>query len=78
MKLLVEVVGWYGALAILGAYFLVSFSMIESTGLVYQLLNLTGAIGIIAVSSYKKVWQSVSLNVIWGIIALVAIVQIFV
>ncbi|MCC6564079.1 hypothetical protein IT087_04275 [Candidatus Uhrbacteria bacterium] len=77
-NLLVEIAGWYGALAILAAYFLGSFGLLAPTGFWYQALNLTGAIGIIIVAGYKKVYQSVALNVVWGIIALVAIVQIFV
>ncbi|MCK9360828.1 hypothetical protein M0Q28_01195 [Patescibacteria group bacterium] len=77
-NLLIEIAGWYGALAILAAYFLGSFGVLAPTGLAYQLLNLTGAVGIIVVAAYKKVYQSVALNVVWGIIAVVAIVQLFV
>ncbi len=44
-KMFAEIVDWYGAVAIVGAYALNSFSVITFDSLSYQLLNLTGAIG---------------------------------
>lgn len=75
-KLLAEVAGWYGALAILTAYALVSFNVLESDGLVFQLLNLTGALGVLTISIYKKVGQTVALNVFWALVALIAVISI--
>jgi hypothetical protein len=77
-QVLAESVGWYGAVAILAAYALVSFNIISGNGLIFQLLNLTGAIGIIAIASYKKVRQSIVLNIFWGIVAIVAIIRIYI
>lgn len=77
-QLTAEVAGWYGTFAILTAYILVSFNVITGDGLTFQLLNLTGAIGIIAIAAYKGLTQSIVLNVFWGIIAVVAIVNIYV
>lgn len=71
-----ELIGWYGTVAIVGAYALLSFSIIQSNSLPYQLLNLTGAIGIAIVSLYKKTYQPGVLNIIWTVIALVAIINI--
>lgn len=73
---LIEIIGWYGAIALLGAYTLVSFSLVKSDSLSYQLLNLTGAIGIAWVSIYKKAFQPGVLNIIWAIIALIAIIKL--
>jgi len=75
-KLIAELAGWYGAVAILTAYTLVSFKVISADELVFQLLNLTGAIGIIIISTYKKVAQSILLNCVWGIVAIIAIFNI--
>lgn len=74
--LLAEIFGWYGAIAILGAYALVSFLVIPSNGLIFQILNLTGALGLMAVAYYKKVYQSVVLNIVWSIIGIIAIANI--
>lgn len=58
------------------AYALVSFSIIQSTDLIYQLLNGTGAVGIVLVSFHKKAYQPGILNTIWAVIALIAIIKI--
>lgn len=71
-----EVLGWYGAIVIVLAYALVSFNAIPADGWIFQLLNLTGAAGIIVISVIKGVRQSVALNIFWAIIALVAIIRL--
>lgn len=76
-QLIAEIAGWYGALAILSGYTLVSFELISSDSLTFQLLNLTGALGIIAIAAYKHVTQSIVLNVVWFSVALIAIINIF-
>lgn len=76
-QLLAEIAGWYGAAAILTAYALISFDTISSDGLLFQILNLTGALGIIIISTYKRIKQTIFLNIIWSIVALVAIINMF-
>ena len=71
-----EIVGWYGTIAIVGAYGLSSFNIVSSQSLIYQLLNVTGAIGIAIISLRKKTYQPAVLNIIWTIIGLVALVKI--
>lgn len=66
-------VGWYGALATLSAYFLVSFGLADPKDMRYQLLNLTGAIGLGTICYFKKTYQPLFVNIIWAIIALLAI-----
>ena len=73
-----EIAGWYGAVAILLAYILVSFELIAANGAVFQLLNLTGAIGIIIIAAYKNVKQSVVLNIFWAGVAIVALFRLFI
>ena len=68
-----EIAGWYGTFAILGAYALVSFSYVSASSILYQLLNLTGALGIVVVSLRRKVYQPAVLNIFWALIALLAI-----
>ena len=77
-KNLAEIFGWYGTITILLAYLLVSFNIIATNGYLYQILNLTGAIGIVVISIAKKVNQSTILNVLWAIIALVAIISLII
>ena len=75
-KKIIEVFGWYGTCAIFLAYVLVSFSLISSLSIWYQLLNLTGALGILIISFYKKTYQPGVLNIVWFVIALIAIINI--
>lgn len=71
-----EIAGWYGTIAVLLAYGLLSFGVIESQTIAFQLLNLTGAIGIIIVATYKKVRQVVVLNIIWALLAVYALLRL--
>ncbi len=75
MKRAIDVSGWYGVIAILAAYGLVSFNVIGSSGLIYQ-LNLTGGGSIALASVRKRAYQPVTLNVAWAMIALVALIKL--
>lgn len=79
MKLsLIEAVGWYGMVAVVLAYALVSFAVLQASDLAYQLLNITGSIGLAVVSFKKKAYQPGVLNIVWTAIALAAVARIFV
>ena len=73
-----EFFGWYGMCAIIIAYALISFSVISSESLIYHILNGTGALGIAFISFNKKAFQSGILNIMWALIAVIAIVRIFI
>ena len=70
-----EIIGWYGTIAILAAYMLLGSNVIEP-GNVYHFLNATGAAGIGLVSWSKRAWQPVTLNIIWCGVAVVALLRI--
>jgi hypothetical protein len=71
-----EIFGWYGTFAIILAYALVSLGTLPSQSFVYQLLNFTGALGLVYISFKKKAYQPGVLNIIWAIIALIAILRL--
>jgi hypothetical protein len=75
-KTFINILGWYGTLAIVIAYVLVSFSFILPNSMLFQVLNGTGAIGIVIISLYKKAYQPAVLNIIWTLVALIAIINI--
>jgi hypothetical protein len=75
-KNLIQIFGWYGMIVIVLAYALVSFSFLSVDSILYQLLNGTGAIGIVVVSLYKKAYQPGILNIVWALIAVIAIINI--
>jgi len=76
MKYVEEIIGWYGTIAIVAAYAMTSFGVLTTTSLVYQLLNGTGALGIVYISFKKKAYQPGVLNIIWTVIAFIAIINI--
>jgi hypothetical protein len=70
-----EVAGWYGTLAILGAYAAVSFQWLAPTAVATQVLNLTGALGVAWVCWRRRTWQPFWLEAIWAVIALVTLAR---
>ncbi len=75
---IVETLGWYGALAVTGAFALNSFGYLAHEVLWYQSLNFTGAAALAIVTLYHRVYQSAIVNVIWAFIAVIALIKLFV
>jgi len=73
-----EALGWYGVVAVVSAYAALSLGLLTSDSLLFQGLNLTGAIGIVIDAVEDKNTQPAVLNIIWAIIAIVAIVRIII
>jgi hypothetical protein len=73
---IISYLGWYGVFAILLAYALLNFNTVSSKSYVYQLLNLTGALGIVVEAISKKDRQPATLNLAWAAVAFVAIVRL--
>ena len=71
-----EWVGWYGITAILLAYALVSLQIILVESYGFQLLNLTGAIALIIISSARHIKQLMVLNSIWALVAMISIIRL--
>jgi hypothetical protein len=76
MKKSIEIFGWYGVVAILAAYALISFSVFDANNFWYQILNVTGSAGLTAVALTKKDTQLVLANGAWAVIALVILIKI--
>jgi hypothetical protein len=75
MKLLIDILGWTGAAALLIAYGLVSIKKLQGDTLSYQLLNLAGSALLIVNSFYYGALPSVSVNLIWVAIAIFALTR---
>ena len=72
----VELAGWLGAAALLGAYVLVSSGILVPRGRAFQLLNLGGAAGLVINGAWHAAWPSVGLNVVWIAVGLVALTRL--
>lgn len=75
-QLVVDVVGWIGALSLLSAYALVSAGRLDGRGYGFQLLNLVGAVGLLVNGVYHGAWPSAGLNTVWLVVGGVALVRL--
>jgi hypothetical protein len=75
MKLAVEVIGWTGAVLIIGAYALLSAGRLTSDSRVYHVMNILGAIGFVVNSGWNGALPSAALNVVWLGIGAYALLQ---
>ena len=69
---LVEIAGWAGASLILLAYLLLSAGRLTGQSLVYQAMNVFGAIGFVINGWWHGAIPSAALNVLWLLIGAIA------
>ena len=72
-----ELLGSYGMLALVGAYFLVSFRLTAAERMPFQLLNFTGGVALVIFAISKKAMQLAILNTFWALIGATAIIRLF-
>jgi len=70
---LVDLAGWVGVVALLGAYALVSARKLAGDAITFQILNLVGGALLIVNSFYYGSMPSVVVNVVWIVIAVLTI-----
>jgi len=73
---LIDIFGWYGMVAVLLAYGLVSFGLLH-TGYWYLFLNGSGSLGLLLEAYSKKDSPVTVLNAVWLVIALIGLVKLF-
>lgn len=75
VNVLIEIFGMIGSFEILLAYGLNSYQKIRSDSRTFILLNLTGAFLLMVYSFYKDAYANIFLNLVWGIVAVVALAK---
>jgi hypothetical protein len=65
MNLLIEVIGWLGAVLVLSAYGLLSAQRLSSRSVAYQVLNIAGSLGLVINTGWNGAIPSAAVNVIW-------------
>jgi hypothetical protein len=73
---LIELMGWVGAIEVLLAYGLISMNKVDSKSLFFQLLNLTGGLLLIVYTVSLKSYASAFVNIVWVLVAIIAIYKI--
>lgn len=77
VPVLVEIIGWAGVAAIFGAYIFSVAHVLEASDRIYHVLNLLGAAGIIIESYFKRDYEPTVLNILWALVAIVALITTF-
>ncbi len=77
LETITEAAGWIGVLAILLAYALISFQIVNAESVWYHGLNLVGGVGIIVDAVADKNYQPAVLNVVWIAIAMYALTRLY-
>lgn len=68
--MIIETLGWVGAVLYVVAYALVAIRKIESNSKMFNGLNLLGAMGVGVAAVANSDTPSIALNAVWGLIAL--------
>lgn len=74
---LINLIGWFGVITIVGAYLLVNLGILSVTSLWYIFLNIAGSLALIVEARAKKDYQPVVLNIFWCVIAFIGLLRIF-
>jgi hypothetical protein len=75
-SLLIECIGWIGAVCVLIAFFLISTKRIDASKPIYHWLNIVGALGLIIHTSYNSAFPSAFVNVIWVGVAVYSLLKL--
>jgi DNA integrity scanning protein DisA with diadenylate cyclase activity len=73
MNYFVEIIGWIGAVLIIGAYYLNINGKLKSSSALYILSNLLGGIFFTINTLVHQAYPSMIVNIIWVIIAVAAL-----
>jgi len=76
VEIAVEVAGWAGAALILLAYLLLSAGKLTGQSIIYQGMNVVGAVGFVINGWWHGALPSATLNVLWLMIGLFASIRI--
>ena len=67
--------GWIATVLIVGAYALNSYGKLKADSTAYQLSNLVGGLFFIVNTVYLKAYPSAVVNVVWVIVAAIALLR---
>jgi hypothetical protein len=74
-SIIIDIMGWVGAVLLLLAYALVSTRQLAGDSVRFQLLNLSGGLLLAANSAYHGALPSVAVNAVWIVIGLAALLH---
>lgn len=72
----IELIGYAGSALYITAFFLVSQGHVDGQGLIFNLMNLTGAVLYLIYASIKKLLPVLILEIFWGATAIYALAKL--
>lgn len=75
-SLIIECIGWVGAILVLVAFFLISTNRTDASKPIFHWLNIIGALGLIIHTSYNSAYPSAFVNIIWVGVAIFSLVKL--
>ena len=75
---IIEGFSWYGVVAILSAYLMVSLGVFAPGNILVVFLNVSGSIAGLLDAWKDKNYQPIVINIVWITIAIVALIRAFV
>jgi hypothetical protein len=75
MNNFIEIIGWIGAVLIVGSYFMNINGKVKSSSSMYLFSNLIGGIFFIVNTFVHHAFPSMIVNIIWVIIAMAALLK---
>jgi hypothetical protein len=75
LGIMIDILGWLGALILISAYVLVSYGSTTGRSFLYQTLNVIGSVFLVANTAWHHAWPSSAVNVLWAGIGIGALVR---
>lgn len=75
-RVVIEVIGWSGAVIILVSYLLLSANKLSGQSRAYQWMNVVGAACFVVNSGWNGAIPSAALNVVWAGIGIVTLTRL--
>jgi hypothetical protein len=73
----IDITGWIGSGCVLAAYGMLSLHRITARSKLYQALNILGSLCLIVNTVFYSAYPSAFVNIIWLLIAIFALINIF-
>lgn len=75
---ILEISGWIGVAIVLGSYALLSLGIVDGQSMLYHTLVFIGSLALAIISWYKHTYQPAVLNIVFCVLAVVAMVRIII
>jgi hypothetical protein len=76
MALFINILGWFGAVLVVLAYYMLVTKHVKVNSYTYELMNFFGAVFVGANVFYLSAWPSLFIQVVWGIIAILGLYKL--